>query len=55
MARLALSKLISDGRIHPGRIEDVVEKSRVEVDVLIREAGEAAAYDSGVPGLPPRS
>jgi len=52
VARLALTKLISDGRIHPGRIEDVVEKSRVEVDVLIREAGEAAAYDSGVPGLP---
>ena len=52
VARLALTKLISDGRIHPGRIEDVVEKARAEVDVLIREAGEAAAYDTGVPGLP---
>ena len=47
VARLALTKLISDGRIHPGRIEDVVEKARAEVDVLIREAGEAAAYDCG--------
>jgi ribonuclease Y len=52
IARLALTKLISDGRIHPGRIEDVVERSRAEVDVLVREAGEAAAYDCGVPGLP---
>ena len=52
VARLALTKLISDGRIHPGRIEDVVEKSRAEVEVLIRESGEAAAYDCGVPGLP---
>jgi ribonuclease Y len=52
IARLSLTKLISDGRIHPGRIEDVVEKARAEVDVLVREAGEAAAYDAGVPGLP---
>ena len=52
VARLALTKLVQDGRIHPGRIEDVVNKAQAEVDVVIREAGEAAAYDSGVPGLP---
>jgi len=52
VARLALTKLVQDGRIHPGRIEDVVRKAQAEVDVVIREAGEAAAYDSGVPGLP---
>ena len=52
VARLALTKLVQDGRIHPGRIEDVVNKAQAEVDVIIREAGEAAAYDSGVPGLP---
>ncbi len=52
VARLALTKLVSDGRIHPGRIEDVVNKAQAEVDVVIREAGESAAYDSGVPGLP---
>jgi ribonucrease Y len=53
IARLALTKLIQDGRIHPGRIEDVVAKARSEVDLVIRQAGEAAAYDTGVPGLPP--
>ena len=53
IARLALSKLIQDGRIHPGRIEEVVAKARAEVDLVIRQAGEAAAYDTGVPGLPP--
>jgi ribonucrease Y len=53
IARLALTKLIQDGRIHPGRIEEVVGKSRAEVDVVIRQAGEAAAYDTGIPGLPP--
>jgi ribonucrease Y len=52
VARLALTKLVQDGRIHPGRIEDVVTKAQAEVDVVIREAGEAAAYDAGVPGLP---
>ncbi len=52
-ARLALTKLIQDGRIHPGRIEEVVAKARAEVDLVIRQAGEAAAYDTGVPGLPP--
>jgi ribonuclease Y len=53
IARIALTKLISDGRIHPGRIEEVVNKARAEVDLVIRQAGEQAAYDAGVPGLPP--
>src|SRR3954454_15645671 len=53
VARLALTKLIQDGRIHPGRIEELVAKARAEVDLVIRQAGEAAAYETGVPGLPP--
>ncbi len=53
VARLALTKLVQDGRIHPGRIEEVVAKARAEVDQSIKQAGEAAAYDTGVPGLPP--
>jgi ribonuclease Y len=53
IARLSLTKLISDGRIHPGRIEEVVAKARAEVDLVIRQAGEQAAYEAGVPGLPP--
>jgi ribonuclease Y len=53
VARLALMKLIQDGRIHPGRIEDVVAKAKAEVDLLIRQSGESAAYDTGIPGLPP--
>jgi ribonuclease Y len=52
IARLAITKLIADGRIHPGRIEEVVAKARAEVDVVMRQAGEQAAYDAGVPGLP---
>ena len=52
-ARLALTKLIADGRIHPGRIEEVVNKAKAEVELVIRQAGEQAAYDAGVPGLPP--
>ncbi len=52
VARLALTKLIADGRIHPGRIEEVVAKARAEVDLVMRQAGEQAAYDAGVPGLP---
>ena len=52
VARLSLTKLIADGRIHPGRIEEVVNKSKAEVDLVIRQAGEQAAYDAGVPGLP---
>jgi ribonucrease Y len=53
IARIALTKLIQDGRIHPGRIEEVVAKARAEVDLVMRQAGEAAAYETGVPGLPP--
>jgi len=53
IARLALTKLIQDGRIHPGRIEEIVAKARAEVDLVIRQAGEQAAYEAGVPGLPP--
>jgi ribonucrease Y len=53
IARLALTKLMGDGRIHPGRIEEVVAKARAEVDLAMRQAGEQAAYDAGVPGLPP--
>jgi ribonucrease Y len=53
VARLALTKLIQDGRIHPGRIEEVVAKCRAEVDLVMRQTGEQAAYDAGVPGLPP--
>lgn len=52
-ARLALEKLVSDGRIHPGRIEEVVAKARLEVDALIVETGEQAAYEVGVAGLHP--
>jgi ribonuclease Y len=52
VARIALTKLIADGRIHPGRIEEVVAKARAEVDIIMRQAGEAAAYEAGVPGLP---
>src|SRR5687768_3752732 len=53
IARLSLTKLIQDGRIHPGRIEEVVAKAKAEVELVMRQAGEAAAYDVGVPGLPP--
>jgi ribonuclease Y len=52
-ARLALEKLVSDGRIHPGRIEEVVAKARTEVDAQIMETGEQAAYEVGVAGLHP--
>ena len=53
VARLALEKLIGDGRIHPTRIEDMVEKARREVDRTIREEGERACYETGVHGLNP--
>ncbi len=53
VARLALTKLILDGRIHPARIEDVVAKARQEVEIIIREEGERAAMDANVPGLQP--
>lgn len=51
VARLSLQKLISDGRIHPARIEDVVKKVGKEVDQTIKEAGEQAAFDLGVHGI----
>ena len=51
VARLSLMKLISDGRIHPARIEDVVKKVGQEVDTTIKEAGEQAAFDLGVHGI----
>ncbi len=53
VARLALSKLILDGRIHPARIEKIVQKSQEEVEATIREEGERVAYEAGVPGLRP--
>jgi ribonuclease Y len=53
VARLALEKLVADGRIHPGRIEEVVAKSRKEVEALIVELGERAAYETGIHGLHP--
>ena len=53
VARVALQKLILDGRIHPARIEEVVEKARSEVDATIRSEGEQAAYNAGVHGLHP--
>ncbi len=53
VARLALNKLISDGRIHPGRIEKIVEKAEEEVNAAILEAGEQAALEVGVTGLHP--
>ncbi len=53
IAHIALNKLILDGRIHPARIEEVVEKAKTEVEVIIRTEGEQAAYDAGVPGLHP--
>ena len=53
VARLALEKLIADGRIHPTRIEDCVEKARRDVDRTIREEGERACYETGVNGLNP--
>jgi len=53
VARLALNKLILDGRIHPARIEEIVEKTKTEVEAIMRSEGERAAYEAGVPGLHP--
>jgi len=53
IARLSLEKLVSDGRIHPGRIEEVVRKSEQELEESIREAGQKAIFDVGVHGVHP--
>ena len=53
IARIALERLIQDGRIHPARIEEMVEKARKEVDQQIREAGEQALFDAGIHGVHP--
>jgi ribonuclease Y len=53
IARLSLEKLITDGRIHPGRIEEIVDKTKKEMDDKIREEGERAAFDAGIDGLHP--
>ncbi|MBE3587142.1 MAG: ribonuclease Y [Thermoanaerobacteraceae bacterium] len=52
-ARIALEKLIVDGRIHPARIEEMVDKARKEIEMQIREAGEQATFETGVHGLHP--
>ena len=53
VARVALTKLLTDGRIHPARIEEMVEKARKDVDASVKEAGEEAALEAGCPGLHP--
>ncbi|HSX14869.1 MAG TPA: ribonuclease Y [Candidatus Saccharimonadales bacterium] len=53
VARIALEKLLQDGRIHPARIEEVVQKAEAEVDKIVKEAGEKALKETGVVGVPP--
>ena len=53
IGRLALERLIADGRIHPGRIEEIVKKAKADVDAGIVEAGEQAVYDIGIRGMHP--
>jgi len=53
VARRALAKLLQDGRIHPARIEEVVNKTQLELEQLMREEGERVAYEANVPGLHP--
>ncbi|MDO9109961.1 MAG: hypothetical protein Q7U40_04840, partial [Desulfatirhabdiaceae bacterium] len=52
IARIALERLIADGRIHPARIEEVVNKVKSDMENMLREVGEKAALEAGVPGLP---
>lgn len=54
IAKIAIEKLVSDGRIHPTKIEEAVEYAKSEINNKIREAGEAAVYDVGVAGLDPK-
>ncbi len=54
IARIAIERLIEDGRIHPARIEEVVQRVREEMDVQIEQRGAAAAYELGIPNLHPR-
>jgi ribonuclease Y len=53
VARLSLTKLLKDGRIHPARIEEVVEKTRQEIETVIREEGERVVFEAGIQGLHP--
>jgi len=53
VARVALSKLILDGRIHPARIKEIVDRTKTEVEATVRSEGERAAYEAGIPGLHP--
>lgn len=55
IARLSLTKLVNDGRIHPARIEEIVQKTKLEVEEAIRDAGEEAALEAGVHGLHPET
>src|SRR6185295_1550832 len=53
LARMSLERLLSDGRIHPGRIEEVVRKSEEELDEVVREAGQKAIFEVGIHGVHP--